>query len=135
MKSQINSTKAWHLIDAKNKPLGRLSTGVAKILSGKDKVDYATYLDKGDYVVVINAKEVMLTGKKETQKKYYKHSGYPGGLKSKTVAQVRSQQPEELIRHAVAGMLPKNRLARQMIKKLFIFASSDHSYKDKFKEK
>lgn len=134
MKNQKRNNKErdWHLFDAKNKVLGRLATEVATILSGKNKVDYLPYLDKGDFVVVVNAKAIMLSGKKENQKNYFRHSGYPGGLRSKTSRQIRDQKPEELVRHAVIGMLPKNRLARQMIKKLYVFPGSDHPYQDKF---
>lgn len=131
---QNNSQKNWHLFDARNKILGRLATQVAKILIGKDKVDYAPYLDMGDFVVIINAKEIKLTGKKENQKIYYHHSGFPGGLKSKTVAETRAQRPEQLIRRAVIGMMPRNRLASQMIKKLFVFPGSEHPYQDKLKQ-
>lgn len=127
------NTKSWHQIDAKNKILGRLSTEVANILSGKNKVSYQTNIDHGDYVVVINAKDIVLSGKKETQKTYYHHSGYPGGLKSQTVSQVRSKRPETLIRHAVIGMLPKNKIGRAMIKKLFVFPTSEHPYENKLK--
>ncbi len=130
---QNNQQRNWHLFDANKKVLGRLATQIAKILSGKDKVDYLPYLDKGDFVVVINAKEVSLSGKKETQKMYWRHSGYPGGLRSKTVQDTRDQKPEQLIRHAVIGMMPRNKLARQMIKKLFIYPGAEHPHQDKFK--
>lgn len=131
MKNQ--NLKDWHLVDAKNRTLGRLSTEIANILSGKNKVSYMTNIDQGDYVVVVNAKEVSFSGKKETQKLYYRHSGYPGGLKSDTVAQMRAKRPEELIRHAVVGMLPKNKLGKAMARKLFVYSSSEHPYKNKFK--
>ncbi len=129
---QNNQNASWHLFDAKSKVLGRLASQIASILSGKNKVDYVPYLDKGDFVVVVNAKEIKVSGKKETQKLYYRHSGYPGGLRSKSVQDTRAQQPEQLIRHAVIGMLPKNRLARQMIRKLYVFPEKDHPYQDKF---
>ncbi|MDO8487307.1 MAG: 50S ribosomal protein L13 [Candidatus Curtissbacteria bacterium] len=129
---QNNQAKAWYLFDAKSKVLGRLASEIASILSGKNKVDYVPYLDKGDFVVVINAKEIKVSGKKESQKLYYRHSGYPGGLKSKSVQDTREEQPEQLIRHAVVGMLPRNRLARQMVKKLYVFSGKDHPYQDKF---
>lgn len=111
-----------HLIDAKNKILGRLATGVAEILMGKNKGDYTPNLAKGDEVVVINAAKIVLSGKKEKQKIYWHHSGYPGGLRSQTASQIRSKRPEQLIRHAVLGMLPKNRLGKIMAKKLQIHA-------------
>lgn len=126
--------REWHLIDAKDKVLGRLSSEIASILMGKDKVYYVPYMDCGDNIVVINAARITLSGKKETNKIYYHHSGYPGGMKLRTVAQVRKQNPNELIRHSVIGMLPKNKIGKEMLKKLFIFAESEHNYKDKFKQ-
>ena len=125
--------REWHLIDAKNKVLGRLSSQVAHILMGKNKAYYTPYLDCGDKVVIINASKVFLSGKKESQKVYFHHSGYPGGLKSKTAAKIIKTKPDFLIRHGVIGMLPKNKLSKQMLKKLFIYDQSDHPYKDKFK--
>lgn len=132
MKKVIKDQKSWHLIDAKNKILGRLSGDIAKILSGKNKVSYATNIDNGDYVVVINAKGVSLSGKKETQKNYFHHSGFPGGLKSQTASQIRAKSPETLIRHAVIGMLPKNKLGKAMARKLFVYSDTNHPYKEKF---
>ncbi len=123
----------WHLIDAKNKVLGRLSTEAALHLMGKNKSYFVPHLDTGDYVVVINAKDIKLTAKKETQKKYWHHSGYPGGIKSRTASEIRSKKPELLIRHAVSGMMPKTTLGKQMVKKLFVFAGSEHPHADKFK--
>jgi large subunit ribosomal protein L13 len=115
----------WHLIDAKGKVLGRLATDVAKILMGKNKPNYVSYMDMGDYVVVTNAVEVKVTGKKAEQKKYYTHSMYPGGLKTKKFSEVR---PEEIIRHAVSGMLPKNKLRSAMLKKLHVYKDENHPY-------
>lgn len=126
--------REWHLIDAKNKILGRLSTDIAKILMGKNKPNYVTYLDCGDYVVVVNAEKVKTTGKKEAQKKYTRHSGYPGGLRQETLAQMRQDTPEAVIMHAVKGMLPKNKLASKMIKKLHVFKGTEHSFKNQFKK-
>jgi len=123
--------RSWHLVDAKNKVLGRLSTEVATTLMGKNKSIYTPYLDTGDYVVIVNAKKVALTGKKETQKKYYKHSGYPGGLYVKTVHDLRQKTPDKILRHSIIGMLPKNKIGKQMAKKLFIYEGTDHPYKDK----
>ena|SRR4030042_679134 len=122
----------WHLIDAKNKIVGRLSTEIACFLTGKNKPYYTPNLDTGDYVVVINAANVRFTGKKESQKKYYHHSGYPGGLYSKTASGLRSDKPEEILRHAVRGMLPKTKLAKIMLKKLFLYPENEHPHKDKF---
>lgn len=126
--------RRWHLIDAKDQILGRISTKISRLLSGKNKVEYVPYLDTGDHVVVINAKEVAVTGKKERQKIYYRHSGYPGGLRAETLRELRERRPEEIIRRAVKGMLPKNKLAKSMLKRLYIFAGGEHSFKDKFGE-
>lgn len=126
--------KSWHQVDAKGKILGRLSTEVANILSGKNKVTYTKNIDQGDYVVVVNAKDVLLSGKKETKKTYYHHSGYPGGLKSQTASQIRSKSPETLIRHSVIGMLPKNKIGKAMVKKLYVYAKNEHPYQDKIKQ-
>src|SRR3990167_7519591 len=124
----------WHLIDAKNKVLGRLSTDVAKILTGKHKPNFVPYLDMGDNVVVVNAAQVKVTGKKESQKKYVRHSGYPGRLKVEKLSDLRIRKPEEIIIHAVKGMVPKNKLGRQMIKKLHVFGSSQHHFQKQLKE-
>lgn len=136
MKSQNTGlplkARQWHLIDARNQILGRLATNVATLLMGKNKPYFSPHLDTGDNVVVINAAKVVLSGKKEKQKVYWRHSGYPGGLKSKTAATIRAQKPQGLIRHAVVGMLPKTKLARLMLKKLYIFSRSDHPFSDKF---
>jgi len=121
----------WHLLDAKGKILGRLATEIATILMGKNKPSYLPYLDLGDNVVVINAKDVRLTGRKEKQKTYTSYSGYPGGLRIRSFGELKENNPQEIIKHAVSGMLPKNRLARQMIKKLYIYPGEDHPYKDK----
>ena len=122
----------WHLIDAKEKILGRVSTDIAKLLMGKTKTYFAKNMDCGDYVVVINAKKVKVSGNKETQKLYRHHTGYPGGLKSATLSELRSKNPERIIKHAVKGMLPKNKLQAKMLKRLYIFAEDNHLYKDKF---
>lgn len=118
----------WHLIDAKGKILGRLATDVANKLSGKNKVAYVPYLDAGDYVVITNAKHVKVTGKKLQQKNYYRHSGFPGGFKQETLGKLLDRRPEEVIRHAVKGMLPKTRLGDRMIIKLHIFAENEHTF-------
>ena len=130
--TDINRT--WHLFDAKKEVLGRLSTKIALILMGKNKSYYTPYLDTGDYVVVTNAQKVALSGKKEKQKKYYHHSQFPGGLKTKTAQQVRENKPEEVIRHSVRGMLPKTKLGKLMLKKLYVFKDDKHPYSDKFKD-
>src|SRR6266581_2437178 len=114
--------RAWHVIDVKDQNLGRVGTTIAKLLMGKGKSYFVRNLDCGDYVVVVNAKIVKVTGKKEEQKKYYRHSGYPGGFRVKTLKEVRAEKPEEIITHAVKGMLPQNRLRASMLKRLFVFA-------------
>ncbi len=125
--------RKWHLLDAKDKVLGRLSTEAAMHLMGKNKGYFTPYLDTGDYVVIINAKDIRLTAKKETQKKYWRHSTYPGALRVKTASEIRKSNPEFLIRHAIQGMMPKTNLGKEMIKKLFVFASTQHPHADKFK--
>lgn len=124
--------RRWHLIDVKDQILGRSATRIARFLTGKDKVEYVPHLDLGDHVVVINAKEVAVTGKKERQKIYYRHSGYPGGLRAETLRELRERRPEEIIRRAVKGMLPKNKLQKPMMKRLHVFAGPEHKFKDKF---
>ncbi len=124
--------RRWHLIDAQDKILGRISSEIATHLIGKKKSYYTPYLDTGDYVVVINTEKVKLTGKKENQKKYYRHSGFPGGLYQKTTSQIREKKPEMLIRHSVKGMLPKTTLGKQMLKKLYVYAGENHPHTDKF---
>jgi len=128
-----NIKRSWHLVDAKDQILGRVATKIARLLTGKDKVEYVPYLDGGDHVVVVNAKEVAVTGKKEKQKTYYRYSGYPGGLKAETLRELRERRPEEILRRAVKGMLPKNKLQKSMLKRLYIFTNSEHPYKEKFK--
>lgn len=123
----------WFLFDAKGEVLGRLATQISKILQGKHKSDFVPYREMADNVVVINAGKIRVTGKKEKQKIYTSYSGYPGGLKRKTVSEVRTKNPEFLIYHAVSGMLPKNKLAKLRLKKLHIFAGAEHPYQNKVK--
>jgi large subunit ribosomal protein L13 len=125
--------REWHLIDVKGKTLGRISTEIARILMGKNKPYFVRNLDCGDYAVVVNAKEVKVSGNKEDQKNYYRHSGFPGGFKKETLKELRSRKPEEIIKHAVKGMLPQNKLRDRMLGRLFVFAGSEHKYQDKFK--
>lgn len=120
--------RAWHVLDAEGQPVGRLAVKIAKLLRGKDKPAFAPHLDLGDFVVVLNAAKVKLTGNKETKKIYSSYSLYPGGLKQKTAAQVRAKHPEFLIEHAVRDMLPRNRLARQLIKRLKVYAGTEHPH-------
>lgn len=131
--SQIK--REWHLVDARGKVLGRLASQIAHLLQGKNKPTFAPYLDMGDYVVVINAKDVVVTGKKRQQKTYFRHSGYPGGLKEETFAQLIERDPAEVINRAVSGMLPKNKLRDKRKTRLRVFADQSHPYKDKFKQK
>ena len=121
--------RQYHLFDANNKVLGRLSTEIAMILSGKNKVDYTPYIDGGEAIVVINAQKVKLTGNKENKKKYYNYTGYAGGIKEKTVGELRKIDATEIIRRSVVGMLPKNKLGNQMQKRLFIYNDATHSKK------
>jgi len=124
--------RSWHLIDVKGKILGRISTEIALILMGKNKPLFVRNLDCGDYVVIINAKDIKVTGKKETDKFYYRHSGYPGGFKKENLKDLRARRPEEILRHAVKGMLPQNRLRDRMLKRLFVFSGNEHRFQDKF---
>jgi large subunit ribosomal protein L13 len=118
----------WYVIDAQGQTLGRLATRVATILRGKNKPLYTPHLDCGDYVVVVNAEKVHVTGQKMTQKKYYRHSGYPGGLREVTLRDQLQKFPNRVIEAAVRGMLPKNRLGRQMFKKLKVYAGPNHPH-------
>lgn len=120
--------RKWHVVDAKGVVLGRLAEKVANILRGKDKPVYTPHLDAGDFVVVINAEKVRLTGKKETQKEYMTYSGWRGGEKYRTVAQMREKHPEKLILHAVKGMIPKNRLGRVLLTKLKVYKGDQHPH-------
>jgi large subunit ribosomal protein L13 len=118
--------RKWHLIDAEGQILGRLASEVAQILRGKHKPTYTPHLDLGDHVIIINAEKVRISGKKAQQKLYYRHSGYPGALKSKSFARLMNDKSEWIIEHAIKGMLPKNRLGRKMFKKLRVYKGSAH---------
>jgi large subunit ribosomal protein L13 len=118
----------WYVIDAQDKILGRMAAEIARRLRGKHKPEFAPHIDTGDFIVVVNAKKVKVTGQKLEKKKYYRHTGYPGGLKETTLARMMESKPEEVIRHAVKGMLPKNRLGRAMLKKLKVYAGPDHPH-------
>lgn len=119
----------WYVVDAEGKTLGKLAVEVAMTLRGKKKPIYTPHVDCGDYVVVINAEKVAVTGKKESDKIYKHHSGYPGGLKEVALKDLRARKPEEIIRHAVKGMMPKGKLGRQMFKKLKVYSGSEHPHK------
>ena len=121
-------TKEWVVIDAADEVLGRLASQVAKILRGKNKPSYTPHVDCGDYVIVINADKVILTGKKLDQKIYYKHSGFPGGLSETPYRRLLNEKPEFVIQHAVIGMLPKGPLGRKMAKKLKVYAGAEHEH-------
>lgn len=131
--SQIS--RKWHIIDVKDQVLGRTATEIAELLMGKGKPYFVRHLDCGDHVVVINAQKVRVTGKKEDDKVYTRYSGYPGGLRRETLGELRNRRPEEVIRHAVSGMLPHNRLHDRMLKRLYIFAEEAHPYGEKFGQK
>jgi large subunit ribosomal protein L13 len=118
----------WYVVNAEGKVLGRLSTELAKILKGKNKPTYTPHVDTGDFVVVVNAGKVTLTGKKLKDKIYYHHTGYPGGIKEMSAEKLLAKKPTEMIRMAVRGMLPKNSLGRQMLRKLKIYAGSNHPH-------
>jgi len=118
----------WFVIDAEGKTLGRLASEVASILRGKKKPIYTPHVDTGDYVIVINAELVEVTGKKRQEKIYKRHTGYPGGLREITFEKLQAKNPEEIIRHAVKGMMPDGRLGRQMFKKLKIYAGAEHPH-------
>jgi large subunit ribosomal protein L13 len=123
----------WRLIDAKGQILGRMSTEIATLLMGKDKAYYTPALDCGDYIVVINAQAVEVTGAKKTDKIYRHHTGHPGGFREQTFAQVQAKDPKVIISQSVKGMLPKNKLRDPRLKRLKIFSGSEHPYADKFK--
>jgi len=120
--------RKWYLVDADNKVLGRFASEIARRLRGKHKPTFCNFQDNGDFIVVINAEKIHLTGKKWDGKKYYRHSGYIGGIKKRTAREIVEQKPEELIRMAVKGMLPRNKLGRQQLKKLKIYAGADHPH-------
>ena len=124
----LNVKKNWHLVDAEGKVLGRLAVKIASILSGKNKAQYSPNADLGDFVIVVNAEKVRVTGNKFSQKNYYHHTGYPGGLKTKSFEKMQEDSPEKIIEKAVKGMLPKNKLANQIIKKLKVYSGSAHPH-------
>src|ERR1700741_2467198 len=123
-----NRQRDWYVVDAEGKTLGRLATQIANTLRGKRKPEYTPHCDTGDFVVVVNAAKIRVTGNKLNDKLYYRHSGYPGGLRSRTLSEMLERRPEEVIRLAVKGMLPRNRLARQQLTKLKVYAGPDHPH-------
>jgi large subunit ribosomal protein L13 len=118
----------WVVVDAAGQTLGRLATQIADTLRGKNKPEYTPHCDVGDFVIVVNAERIAVTGKKMEEKRYYRHSGYPGGLKTRTLAEMLERRPEEVIRKAVKGMLPRNRLGRAQLRKLKVYAGPDHPH-------
>ena len=124
--------RSWHLVDVKGQVLGRVATTIALKLAGKEKPNFVRNLDCGDYVVVVNAASVVVTGGKESEKIYDSYSGYPGGRKAKALWQVRAEKPTLIIRHAVMGMLPKNTLRDRLKTRLLVYAGADHPYQSKF---
>jgi large subunit ribosomal protein L13 len=120
--------RRWYVVDAEGQTLGRLATRIADALRGKRKPEYTPHIDTGDFVVVVNADKIAVTGKKLEQKIYYRHSGYPGGLRERTLSEELARRPTEVLRKAVKGMLPRNRLARQQITKLKIYAGPEHPH-------
>ncbi len=125
---QSEITRSWRVVDADGATLGRLATEVAAILRGKHKTIFSPHLDTGDPVIVVNAAKVRVTGNKLQAKKYVRHSGYPGGLRSETLEQLLARRPEEVVRRAVRGMLPRNRLGEQMSRKLHVYAGPEHPH-------
>ena len=122
------SSRQWHLVDAENQTLGRLATEVASVLRGKNKPEFTPHLDTGDFVVVVNAEKIRVTGKKAQQKLYRRHSGRPGGMKVETFAALQNRLPERIVEKAIKGMLPHNALGRQLFRKLKVYSGSDHPH-------
>ena len=125
---KAESQQDWFVVDAEGQTLGRLATQIAGILRGKGKPEFTPHVDTGDYVVVVNAEKIAVTGKKLTDKIYYRHTGYPGGLRSRTLNEMLERRPDEVIRKAVKGMLPNNRLAKQQLLKLKVYAGPEHPH-------
>ena len=128
MQKKAEVERKWYIIDATDLPLGRVASKAAHILRGKHKVTFTPHVDCGDYVIILNASNVKLTGNKLTDKMYYNHSGYTGGLRIRSAKEMKERYPEEMIERAVKGMLPKGRLGRQMYKKLFVYAGDEHKH-------
>jgi large subunit ribosomal protein L13 len=128
MARPLEVERKWYVIDAEGKTLGRLASEIARILRGKNKPQYTPHVDIGDFVIVVNAEEVIVTGRKAEQKVYRRHSGYPGGMKETSYGQMMERRPEEIVRKAVYGMMPRTRLARQQMRKLKIYAGPEHPH-------
>ncbi len=125
---EAQATRKWWVLDAKGQSLGRLASTAATLLRGKHKATFTPHVDTGDFVVIVNASEVAVSGAKPDDKKYYRHSGYPGGLREESFRHLSARRPEEPVRLAVKGMLPKNKLGREMIKKLKIYSTAEHPH-------
>jgi large subunit ribosomal protein L13 len=123
-----NRQRDWYVVDAEGQTLGRLATRIADVLRGKRKPEYTPHIDTGDFVIVVNAEKIRVTGDKLRQKTYWRHSGYPGGIRSRTLEEMLARRPEEVIRKAVKGMLPRNRLGRAQLRKLKVYAGPDHPH-------
>jgi large subunit ribosomal protein L13 len=128
MQSKETVARDWYVIDAKDVPLGRVAAKAAMMLRGKHKATYTPHIDCGDYIIIINAKDALLTGNKLDKKMYYNHSRYAGGLRERTAREMKENYPVEMVERAVKGMLPKNRLGRQMYKKLFVYEGAEHPH-------
>lgn len=126
--AETQANRKWYVVDAADQPLGRLASKIAQVLRGKHKAIYTPHVDTGDFVIVVNAARVKLTGKKADQKMYYRHSGYPGAIRQESFRHLVVRQPDAPIRHAVKGMLPKNVLGRQMLEKLKIYGAAEHPH-------
>lgn len=131
MQKTADIARQWHLVDAKGRVLGEVAVEVAEHLTGKIKPTYTPHMDAGDYVVVINAAEVVVTGNKEQSKVYYRHSGIPGGYREETYVELMKRSPKLVIEHAVSGMLPKNKQQSDRLRRLKVFAGAEHTYQDK----
>ena len=132
MQKTSDVKREWHIVDAQDKILGRLATDIAQKLIGKHKKEYTPHIDAGDYVVVVNAAQIAVTGNKEEQKKYYRHSGFPGGLKVRTLGELRETFPERIIEKAVKNMLPKNKLQSPRMTRLKVYAGAEHPHETHF---
>jgi large subunit ribosomal protein L13 len=126
--ADAHAQRRWYIVDAQGKVLGRMATEIAKVLRGKNKPIFTPNTDAGDFVIVVNAREIKLTGKKLEQKIYYRHTDYPGGIRERTAAKMLAEKPETLVRLAVKGMLPKNRLSRKLVTKLKVYAGPEHPH-------
>ena len=127
-KEEALAQRRWYVIDAEDKVLGRMATEIARVLRGKHKPSFSPHVDAGDFVIVVNAKRVKVTGAKESDKRYYRHTGYPGGLRVARLSEMRARKPEAVVRLAVKGMLPRNRLGRGQLDKLKVYAGPEHPH-------